>query len=78
MSDYIIHDDNDDGIDRRGFLKCMAGAGTGAFCVVKGGVVKSFALNQLGRHDVGSLKGERNPEEPLPLACAYSPPFDHA
>ncbi len=58
MSDYIIHDHNDDGIDRRGFLKCMAWAGTGAFCVLKGGILKSFALNQLDRHDVGSLKGE--------------------
>jgi 3',5'-cyclic-AMP phosphodiesterase len=58
MSDYIIHDHNDDGIDRRGFLKCMAWAGTGAFCVLKGGVLKSFALNQLDRHDVGSLKGD--------------------
>ncbi len=58
MSDYIIHDHNDDGIDRRGFLKCMAWAGTGAFCVLKGGILKSFALNQLDRHDVGSLKGD--------------------
>ena len=27
----IIHDHNHDGIDRRGFLKCMAWAGAGAF-----------------------------------------------
>ena len=58
MSDYIIHDHNDDGIDRRGFLKCMAWAGTGAFCVIKGGVLKSFALNQVYRHDASALKGE--------------------
>jgi len=40
----IRHDHNDDGIDRRGFLRCMAWAGTGALCVVEGGVLKSFAL----------------------------------
>ena len=29
MGDTILHDHSDDGIDRRGFLKCMAWAGTG-------------------------------------------------
>ena len=29
MSDFIENNANDDGIDRRGFLKCMAWAGTG-------------------------------------------------
>ena len=32
----ILHDHNHDGIDRRGFLKCMAWAGTGALCVMQG------------------------------------------
>jgi 3',5'-cyclic AMP phosphodiesterase CpdA len=41
---FLQHDHNHDGIDRRGFLKCMAWAGTGALCVVEGGVLKSFAL----------------------------------
>jgi Icc protein len=58
MSDYIIHDHNDDGIDRRGFLKCMAWAGTGAFCLLQGGILKSFALGQLDRQHPNSLKGE--------------------
>jgi Icc protein len=58
MADHIIHDHNDDGIDRRGFLKCMAWAGAGAFCVLQGGVLKSFALSQLDRHPARSLKGE--------------------
>ncbi len=31
--DEILHDHNHDGIDRRGFLRCMAWAGTGALCV---------------------------------------------
>ncbi len=41
---FIEHDHNHDGIDRRGFLKCMAWAGTGALCVIEGGVLTSFAL----------------------------------
>jgi len=58
MSDYIIHNPNNDGIDRRGFLKCMAWAGTGAACVLQGGVLKSFALGHSHNGHVGSLKGE--------------------
>jgi 3',5'-cyclic-AMP phosphodiesterase len=41
---FIEHDHNHDGIDRRGFLKCMAWAGTGALCVLEGGILKSYAL----------------------------------
>ena len=47
--DEILHDHNHDGIDRRGFLKCMAWAGTGAFCVMRGGVLKSYSLSRLRR-----------------------------
>ena len=36
-----------DGIDRRGFLKCMAWAGTGALCVIKGGVLNSYSLGRV-------------------------------
>ncbi len=57
MSDDIIHDHND-GIDRRGFLKCMAWAGTGALCVFQGGILKSFALNRGYGEAASSLKGE--------------------
>jgi Icc protein len=42
--DQIIIDHNHDGIDRRGFLKCMAWAGTGTLCVMQGGILKSFAF----------------------------------
>jgi len=58
MSKFIDHDHSDDGIDRRGFLKCMAWAGTGAFFVLKGGILKSFAMNQVARQDAKALKGE--------------------
>lgn len=46
MSDTILHDHNHDGIDRRGFLKCMAWAGTGVLWTLKGGVVTSSVLAQ--------------------------------
>src|SRR5882762_5699084 len=47
LKDEILDDHNDDGIDRRGFLKCMAWAGTGALCVMSGGVLKSYSLSRL-------------------------------
>src|SRR5215217_5061696 len=40
---------HDDGIDRRGFLECMTWAGTGALCVIQGGVLKSFSLSRTPR-----------------------------
>ena len=47
VKDEIVHDHNHDGVDRRGFLKCMAWAGTGALCVMQGGVLKSYSLSRL-------------------------------
>src|SRR5439155_11373236 len=47
MTDTIITDHNDDGIDRRGFLKCMAWAGTGLLCTLKGGILTSSALGSV-------------------------------
>src|SRR6266850_5774421 len=46
IKDEILHDHNHDGVDRRGFLKCMAWAGTGALCVMQGGVLKSYSLSK--------------------------------
>ncbi len=56
--DEILYDHNQDGIDRRGFLKCMAWAGTGTFCVIKGGVLNSYAFNRIGELDPAAMKGE--------------------
>jgi 3',5'-cyclic-AMP phosphodiesterase len=56
--DVILHDHNHDGIDRRGFLKCMAWAGTGAFCVMQGGVLKSYSLSRLGELTEKQTQGE--------------------
>src|SRR5436305_9762336 len=49
---------DDDGVDRRSFLKCMAWAGTGAFCVMQGGVLKSYSLSRLGELDKKDIGGE--------------------
>ena len=58
MSDYIEKNQDNDGVDRRGFLKCMAWAGTGTLCLVQGGVLKSFALADVLQKNVGNLKGD--------------------
>jgi Icc protein len=55
-NDAILFDHNHDGIDRRGFLKCMAWAGTGAFCVLQGGVLKSFSLSDRS-NDTSKMRG---------------------
>src|SRR5215469_12143876 len=46
MSDFIENNANDDGIDRRGFLKCMAWAGTGVIWSINGGLLTSTVLGQ--------------------------------
>jgi 3',5'-cyclic AMP phosphodiesterase CpdA len=56
--DEILFDHHHDGIDRRGFLKCMAWAGTGAICVMKGGVMSSYSLSRLAELDPADMKGE--------------------
>ena len=56
-NDVLLHDHNHDGLDRRGFLKCMAWAGTGALCVMQGGVLKSYSMSRLS-----------DPREPRPQA----------
>ena len=56
--DEILYDHNHDGIDRRGFLRCMAWAGASALCVIEGGVLKSYALSGMGGKNTKALKGE--------------------
>ncbi|MFI5101737.1 MAG: metallophosphoesterase family protein [Terriglobales bacterium] len=55
--DEILYDHNHDEIDRRGFLRCMAWAGTGALCVLNGGVLSSYALGR-GEKGVKIPRGE--------------------
>ena len=45
MSDIITHNHDKDGVDRRGFLKCMAWAGTGVLWTMSGGILRSQILS---------------------------------
>jgi 3',5'-cyclic AMP phosphodiesterase CpdA len=44
-AEHLDHDHTHDGVDRRGFLKCMAWAGTGMLWTVTGGVLGSKLLS---------------------------------
>ena len=44
-TEHISHNVGHDGVDRRGFLKCMAWAGTGMLWTVSGGVLGSAILS---------------------------------
>jgi 3',5'-cyclic AMP phosphodiesterase CpdA len=70
MSKFIEHDQSGDGVDRRGFLKCMAWAGAGVVWAMKGGILQSqvfgaaatdaaadFTFVQLSDSHVGFNKG---------------------
>jgi Icc protein len=57
LSKLILHDHNNDGVNRRGFLECMAWAGTGVLWSVSGGVLSSQAF---GQKMAGSSKGDLN------------------
>src|SRR5262249_41886846 len=46
-SNFITNDAGDDGIDRRGFLRCMAWAGTGVVWSLAGGIPASIPLSRL-------------------------------
>lgn len=58
MGKIITENLNNDGVDRRGFLKCMAWAGTGTLCIVQGGVLKSFALSEVRNMDQSKMQGD--------------------
>src|SRR5690242_13160520 len=47
-SNYISADQSDDGIDRRGFLRCMAWPGTGVVWALEAGLPVSIPLSRLG------------------------------
>ena len=52
LIDQKMQDLNNDGIDRRGFLKCMAWAGTGLVWTISGGVPVSRAFAKGHNHTV--------------------------
>jgi hypothetical protein len=47
---------NDDGIDRKGFLQCMAWAGTGVLWMMSGGIFKSYGMSQMIDKTTGGVK----------------------
>jgi 3',5'-cyclic-AMP phosphodiesterase len=49
------HNHDHDGIDRRGFLECMAWAGSGVVWTVAGGVLNSRAFGQKANDSAGEL-----------------------
>ena len=53
---FILHNHNQDGLDRRGFLECMAWAGTGMLWTVGSGLLGSALLpSRAGAQDSGSM-----------------------
>ena len=56
MEEQDVRDHEADGVDRRGFLKCMAWAGTGLLWTAGGGVLSSRAFGQgAGQAEAGSF-----------------------
>src|SRR5262249_12932321 len=54
VEEHDVRDHKPDGVDRRGFLKCMAWAGTGLLWTAGGGVLSSRAFGQgAGRAEAG-------------------------
>src|ERR1700739_2648415 len=53
---HIQKDENNDGIDRAEFLKCMAWAGTGVLWMMSGGILKSFAMSDVIDKSTGKIK----------------------
>ena len=51
LIDQRLQDLNNDGVDRRGFLKCMAWAGTGLVWTLSGGVPVSRAFAKGAKKD---------------------------
>jgi 3',5'-cyclic AMP phosphodiesterase CpdA len=55
VTDHIEHDRDPDGIDRRGFLKCMAWAGTGVVFTVAGTGLTTSRLGSASAATTGSF-----------------------
>jgi len=53
LIDQKLQDLNNDGVDRRGFLKCMAWAGTGLVWTMSGGIPMSRAFAKTADRSAG-------------------------
>ena len=54
--DKTTQEVSEDGIDRAGFIKCMAWAGTGVLWMMSGGILRSYGMSQLIDRGTGRLK----------------------
>src|SRR5689334_6291542 len=59
-ADYISQNDGEDHIDRRGFLKCMAWAGTGIIWSINGGILTSTVLAESASENTKLATAELN------------------
>src|SRR5206468_10416315 len=59
-SEYISQNGSDDHIDRRGFLKCMAWAGTGIVWSINGGILASTVLGESANDNTKLATAELN------------------
>jgi hypothetical protein len=57
-ADHIDHNTENEGVDRRDFLKCMAWAGTGMLWTVSGGVLGSKILSPISAHAAATSMGD--------------------
>src|ERR1700693_2749289 len=57
LIDQKLQDLNNDGVDRRGFLKCMAWAGTGLVWTLSGGIPVSQAFAKSGGKEANKKAG---------------------
>src|ERR1700726_2251334 len=59
MGNFIRDNLNKDGVDRRGFLQCMAWAGTGMLYAMKAGVLTSLPIGTAGTEaaQMSKMKG---------------------
>jgi 3',5'-cyclic AMP phosphodiesterase CpdA len=69
MTERIIRDATGDGVDRRGFLKCMAWAGTGLVWTVSGGIL---GCQQVGQDGKGAPAASKTNEPARPATGDFS------
>jgi 3',5'-cyclic-AMP phosphodiesterase len=55
-NDDHTYNANDDGIDRKGFLKCMAWAGTGVLWTMSGGIFTAQGMSQIIDKTTGKIR----------------------
>src|SRR6185437_7970227 len=73
MAKKIIHDRQNDGIDRRGFLECMAWAGTGVVLSIGSGLASSRAFCQRASAGAGVVSFVQISDRPMGFNTTANP-----